>query len=137
MSNPMNPEPKLECPISVAINTCIITMVTVLVNMIPYRVFAIPYERFVTSAANIIKQYWTTSLAIVSILPCRIHSSKTQLTTDNGTFRFSPALPTTDCTPAKRRMINLDCPCFVVFRLYQFDLQIRVRYIIKKEMKKD
>jgi hypothetical protein len=50
-------------------------------------------------------------LTIVSSEPCRVHSSETQLTTDNATVGIIPFV-ITDSTPAKGRMKYFDSSCF-------------------------
>ena len=105
--------------ISIAVNINIFKMATVVI--IPPKVTAIPYVGFVTSASHLVKQYWTTSFAIVSFLPGCVRSSESQLTTDNATVGIIPSI-ITDTTPAEKRMIYFNPSCFVVPWIYQSDL---------------
>jgi hypothetical protein len=111
------------CLTSVTINTHIIKMVTPRVIHIPSTVTAFPYEWFITSALDVVKQYWTTSCTIgVAIPHYRARSSEIQLTAYNPTCHLSPALPTTDSAPAKRRMVYFNSSAFVVVWVDQPDL---------------
>ena len=118
--------PHGACLTSGTINTHIITMsVTFRVIHIPSIVTALPYVCFVTSAFNVVKQYWTTSCAIAIVVPkrhYRVRSSEIQLTTHNPTFHLSPAPYTTDSTPAKRRMVYFNSSSFVAVWVDQPDL---------------
>jgi hypothetical protein len=111
------------CLTSVTINTHIKIMGTQRVIHIPSTVTAFPYEWFITSALDVVKHYWTTSCTIgVAILHYRARSSEIQLTTYNLTFYLSPAVITTDSTPAKRRMVYFNSSCFVAVWVDQPDL---------------
>jgi hypothetical protein len=105
--------------ITVAFDTDIFSVATVV--YIQPTVTAIPNEWFVTSALYIVKQYWTSSLTIVSSLPCPAYSSETHLTTDNATVRIIPFI-ITDSTPAKRRMKYFNSPWFVGLCICQSNL---------------
>ena len=109
----------------ITINTNIPIMVAG--SNIPSTVTAIPYVRFFTSALGIVKQCWTSSLAIVRSLPGRTRSSKAQLTTDNACTRgVIPPPHATDSTPAEGWMKYFDSSGIVVCWIYQSDLYVRV-----------
>ena len=108
----------------ITVNTNIPIMVAG--SNIPPRVTAIPYVRFFTSALRIVKQCWTSSLAIVRSLPGRTRSSKAQLTTDNATLGVIPPPHATHSTPAEGKMKYFDSSGIFVCWIHQSDLYVRV-----------
>jgi hypothetical protein len=76
---------------------------------IPSIMTAIPKVSFIANAVNLVKEYWTASLAVERLVGCSIEA---QLTTDNSTVGIIPSM-ITDSTPTERRMKYFNSSCLV------------------------
>ena len=108
---------------SITFHTCIFSMLTVM--RLPSSVSAIPKVAFIARTRNIIQQYGSTTLAIVSQMHYDLRPSEAQLMTGDVTiFNIPPII--TNCTPTKCWMKNLHSSTIVVLRTTQSDLKWRV-----------